>query len=105
MTHNFASLPLAREYEKQGYIDDALEIYRAMDTDQNPDAQEIRDAISRLDTQKHAGAAQDLNGPDTDISGPTRTKETRVVHLLDTWLRWVVLQKRVEILKNIKARL
>ncbi|MDQ1269790.1 MAG: hypothetical protein QG618_1099, partial [Thermodesulfobacteriota bacterium] len=32
MTRNCASLPLARLYEKQGYIDDALEIYRAIDT-------------------------------------------------------------------------
>ena len=40
MTRNFESLALARLYEKQGYIDDALEMYRKIDTIQSPDAKE-----------------------------------------------------------------
>ncbi|WP_035237434.1 hypothetical protein [Desulfobacter vibrioformis] len=110
MTRNFASLALARLYEKQGYIDDALGIYRAIDTSQSPDAQNIFDAISRLEAQTktaNADCKENLKEPGQDVLTPHQagTKEDRMAHMLEIWIRLIVMQKRVDIFKNIKARL
>ncbi|MGD9824584.1 hypothetical protein [Desulfobacter sp.] len=110
MTRNFASLALARLYEKQGYIDDALEIYRAIDTSQSPDAKNILDTISRLEAQKktaNVDCKENLREPGQDALKPdqTGTKEARMAHMLEIWLKLIVMQKRVDIFKHIKARL
>nr|WP_320014750.1 hypothetical protein [uncultured Desulfobacter sp.] len=110
MTRNFASLPLARLYEKQGYIDDALEMYREIDTSQSPDAKNILDAIARLEAQKKiVDSKENLKEPDQDVLTPDQvqrsTKEARMAHLLEVWLRLIVMQKRVDIFKSIRARL
>ncbi|NWH04779.1 hypothetical protein [Desulfobacter latus] len=97
MTSNFATLSLARLYEKQGYIDDALEMYRAMDTNQGADGKHIRDAIARLEAQKKIS--------DSKEKIPASTQEARMAHMLEVWLRLIVMQKRVGIFKRIKARL
>ncbi|MCG8551833.1 MAG: hypothetical protein MI799_15630 [Desulfobacterales bacterium] len=110
MTDNFASLPLARLYEKQGYIEDALEIYKAIDTSQYPDDTLILDAISRLETQKNAADSKDdVTEPDHDVVTPDPvqigSQEARMTHLLEVWVRLIVMQKRAAIFKTIKARL
>lgn len=111
MTRNFASLALARLYEKQGYIDDALEIYKALDLSQRPDAQNILDTISRLEAQRKTASADDKKtfseaaGQDVLTPGQAGAKEARMAHMLETWLKLIIMQKRVNIFKNIKARL
>lgn len=110
MTRNFASLPLARLYEKQGYIDDALEMYRAIDTSQSPDAKSILDAIARLEVQKKiADSKENLKEPGQDVLKPDQvqgsTREAGMAHMLEVWLRLIVMRKRVDIFKRIKARL
>lgn len=110
MTRNFASLALARLYEKQGYIDDALEIYRAIDTSQSPDAKNILDTISRLEAQKKiADSKEDLKEPNHDVLKPDQfqatTKEAGMAHMLEVWLKLIIMQKRVDIFKAFKARL
>ena len=110
MTRNFASLPLASLYEKQGYIDDALEIYRAIDTSQSPDAKDILDTISRLEAQKKiADSTENLKEASHDVLTPDQvqagTKEAGMAHMLEVWLKLIVMQKRVDIFKAFKARL
>lgn len=110
MTRNFASLSLARLYEKQGYIDDALEIYRAIDASQSPDAKNILDTISRLEAQKKiADSKENLKEPNHEVLKPDQvkvsTREAGMAHMLEAWLKLIVIQKRVEIFKAIKARL
>lgn len=115
MTRNFASLTLARLYEKQGYVDDALEIYRAIDTSQSPDADNITDTIARLEAQKQAAGPgpddpddqQNLEASGKDALIPVwkNTKEAGMAHMLEAWLKLIIMQKRVDIFKNIKARL
>lgn len=110
MTRNFESLALARLYEKQGHIDDALEMYRAIDTSQSPDAENILDAISRLEAQKNiADSKENLKEPGQDVLTPDQvqgsTQEARMAHMLEVWLKLVFMQKRVDIFKSIKARL
>jgi len=91
MTGDFGSLPLARLYEKQGYIDEALEIYRAIDTSQN---EHVLAAISRLKAQK-----------ETADDSQDSTKEAKMAHLLEVWVRLIVMRKRADIFKAIRARL
>lgn len=110
MTRNFASLSLARLYEKQGYLDDALEIYKAIDTSRYPDGALILDAISRIEAQKSAvDLKENVTEPECDVlkSDPVQggTKEARMAHLLEVWLRLIIMQKRADIFKTIKARL
>lgn len=112
MTHNFESLPLARLYEKQGYIDDALDMYKALDTSQSPDAKEIIDAIARLEAQKNSEDVHSNENPkesnhDVSTSDPVQdnTQEAGMAHMLEVWLRLIFMQKRVDIIKTIKARL
>lgn len=110
MTRNFASLQLARLYEKQGYIDDALEIYRQIDTSQATDAKDILAAISRLEALKKTADAtskENLNKQGYDALKPdqSRTREAGMAQLLEIWLKLIVMQKRVDIFKSIKARL
>lgn len=110
MSRNFASLALARLYEKQGYIEDALEIYKSIDTSQSPDAKDIIDAISRLDAQKTTVDSKETakeSNSDVSVSDPGQgnTKEARMANMLEVWLRLIVMQKRVDIFKTIKARL
>ncbi len=110
MTRNFESLALARLYEKQGHIDDALDMYREIDTSQSPDAKNILDAISRLEAQKKiADSKENLKDLSQDVLEPGQvegsTKEARIAHMLEVWLRLIVMQKRVDIFKSIKARL
>jgi len=110
MTRNFASLSLARLYEKQGYIDDALEIYKAIDISQYPDGALILDAISRLEAQKKTAVPKEnLTEQEHDAvtPGPLQggSQEARMTHLLEVWVRLIVMQKRAAIFKTIKARL
>ena len=110
MTRNFGSLALARLYEKQGHIDDALEMYREIDTSQSPDAKNILDAISRLEAQKKiADSKENLKELSQDVLEPDQVeggiKEARMAHMLEVWLKLIVMQKRVDIFKSFKARL
>lgn len=108
MARNFASLPLARLYEKQGYIDQALEIYKEIDTSRSSEAKSISDTISRLEAQKKTADADCKdNLADHDPLTPDRTgtKEKKMAYMLENWLKLIVMQKRVDIFKNIKSRL
>lgn len=107
MTSNLGSLQLARLYEKQGYIDEALEIYRAVDTSQN---EHVLEDISRLEAQKEI--AEDKDGAKeprphgvTSDQVQGRAKEAQMAHLLEVWVRLIVMRKRADIFKTIRARL
>nr|WP_320193266.1 hypothetical protein [uncultured Desulfobacter sp.] len=110
MNHDYANLSLARLYEEQGYIDEALEIYKAIDTSQTTDDTDIRNAISRLEAQKKTADSQEnVTDPGHDVLKSDqvqgRTQEARMAHLLEVWIRLIVMQKRAAIFKTIKARL
>lgn len=110
MNDNFAGLSLARLYEKQGYIDDALEIYRAIGANQDFDDADINMAISRLELQKQAAHAKEsVKEPDAVVlnsdSVQVRTEEAGMAQMIEVWLRLIVMRKRVDIFKAIKSRL
>jgi len=120
MTQKFASTELARLYESQGYIEDALAMYKVLDEEGNQEVSEIRAAIHRLEsllagTQPCASSAvetdiektiAELNGADDESGGKGRTvREEKISRLLDKWLMLMVVQKRVKLFKAIRARL
>ena len=125
MTRNFASLALARLHEKQGYTKDALEMYQALDASSYPDTEDIEGAIARLQAieakaplnteapevqgvSNNADTYQDLdqNGSDRVSSEMTAvSKEERMSVLLEKWLMLMIMQKRVDVFKDIKKRL
>lgn len=49
MTQQFASIELARLYESQGYLADALSMYKELDEEAQGDGTEIKAAINRLE--------------------------------------------------------
>ena len=70
----------------------------------------ILDAISRLEAQKKiADSKENLKELNQDVLEPDQvddsTKEARMAHILEVWLRLIVMQKRVDIFKSFKARL
>ena len=118
MTQEFASIELARLYETQGYYEDALSMYKALEEEQGAGGDpEIRAAIKRLETSpvgqgKPAalGGGSELKKTIAELGGPEplpceTENEKRISRLLDKWLMLMVVQKRVKLFKSIKARL
>lgn len=91
MTQQFASIELARLYESQGYLEDALTMYKILDEEVHSDGSEVLAAIHRLET-----ALEAVPEPD---------REQKIARLLDKWLMLMVVQKRVRLFSAIRARL
>ncbi|WDP88877.1 MAG: hypothetical protein HUN04_03650 [Desulfobacter sp.] len=117
MTEQFASIELARLYESQGYLDDALAMYRTL-THEGGDAamvSEAEEAVTRLEEQlsESRGTPPDT-APLPEMEGmdiqegrkePESEQEKRMAALLEKWLMLMVVQKRVNVFKAIRARL
>lgn len=130
MTRQFASMELARLYEAQGYIEDALATYKALDDDVLEGGAEVRAAVKRLElallkqgddpagAQKDTPPAQDpaallratldeLNdSPENDTpEAPQRSGEAeRIAVLMEKWLALMVVRKRLQLFKTIRSR-
>ncbi|NOX34022.1 MAG: hypothetical protein GXP56_09845 [Deltaproteobacteria bacterium] len=90
MTHEFKTLELARTYESQGYLQDALEIYSSLNTGKAPD--EVKAGLKRIEKRLKD------KGKDT-------RKEENISRLFEKWLMLMVLKQRLDNFKKIKARL
>ncbi len=55
MTQQFASIELARLYESQGYLEDALSMYKALGEDTGGEESEVGAAIHRLEASLAGG--------------------------------------------------
>jgi len=131
MTHKFASIELARLYEAQGYIDDALAMYRCLEDDALDGGAEIRAAVKRLELaflkqkgERDAGESQEnipadpgqsiidslaaLNGYEPleePVSNmPRSAEEDKIAGLMEDWLMLMVVRKRLQLFKRIRAR-
>lgn len=116
MTDQFASLELARLYESQGYLDDALAMYRTLaGEDGSEDAvSEAREAVARLEellSGPQDGPGDSLEPPEVPVDelaeSPARIlskEEKRMADMLERWLLLMVVQKRVNLFKAIRAR-
>lgn len=147
MTGRFASIELARLYETQGYLQDALSMYRRLEEDDCPadDRAEIRAAINRVesalkthdtgtaavpdDARKIGQTLAELNDAVPDDAGDdqqapedenlfayrpedngtashnTTDPKIKTAALLEKWVMLMVVRKRVNLFKAIRARL
>lgn len=122
MTDQFASLELARLYESQGYLDDALDMYRTLAGEDGSEdtVSEAREAVARLETlvsgpQDGSGNALGLQELQADELAELdelaeqsprvlSNEEKRMADMLERWLMLMVVQKRVNLFKAIRAR-
>jgi len=119
MTQKFASIELARLYESQGYIEDALTMYKTLDQEDDAKSVEVRASITRLESalaemdtaplSDDAGIEKiiaEVNEIDAEPTPGIKTdQETKISKLMDKWLMLMVVQKRVKLFKAIRARL
>ncbi len=135
MTQKFASIELARLYEAQGYIKDALAMYGRLDDDVLEGGAEVRAAVKRLElallkqegeqdagevlAQTPADPGQSiidslavLNGDEqgeapleeTASQRPRSAGEDKIAGLMEDWLMLMVVRKRLQLFKRIRAR-
>ena len=134
MSKPFASIELARLYENQGYLEDALAMYNALDHDILKGGAGIRAAIKRIEL---ALLQQDVlpEAASADTSGPYDPAETiasalaelnpeqmapladpipghdmppreqMLAGLMEKWLALMVVRKRLQLFAAIRSRL
>lgn len=95
MSLEFNTRELAKLYERQGYLQEALGIYQALENqDQDP---EINASILRI---------KSALDPQAPLESPLNSlPEKKIQGLLEQWLMLMVLQKRLGSFKKIKIRL
>ena len=130
MTRKFASIELARLYEAQGYIEDALAMYQSLDDDVLDGGVAVRAAVKRLElallkredereTGRPDGNFDDpgerilsslaaLNGDgafEKNLPDPPHSAQERTIaKLMEKWLALMVVRKRLQQFKRIRAR-
>ncbi len=106
MSQEFNTLELARIYESQGYFQDAFEIYQALAAESGKaDGQEmdpeINAGLHRMESAMQ-NQANDMENDPGNMTGPM--PEKRIEYLLEQWLIALVLEKRLNIFKQVKSR-
>lgn len=119
MTRKFASIELARLYEAQGYLKDALSMYKDLDDDILEGGGEVRAAVKRLELALLKADEEDppeqilLTLEELTAEGesepripepPIREKEEKMTELMEKWLALMVVRKRLKLFKRIRAR-
>lgn len=136
MTQPFASIELARLYETQGYLEDALTMYNALDHDILKGGAGILAAIKRIELallqQKSQTGTETDEGPapadpvtqivsslaelnpeemgalhePAEASGRVmEPRETQLAGLMEKWLSFMVVRKRLQLFARIRSRL
>ncbi len=103
MSQEFNTLELAKIYESQGYLQDALEMYQAIAKKSGEkDGQEPDPEIDAgLDRMKSVMQNQE-NQPETIPELPM--SEKKIQHIMEQWLMLMVLQKRSNLVKQVRLR-
>ena len=94
MSPEYRTKTLANVYENQGHFQDALDIYRELDQESSGDDAGLKAACRRLEAALAASGDETAAGP-----------EDRAAHLLEQWLRLLILEKRLGQFEKIQARL
>ncbi len=97
MSQEFNTLVLARIYEGQGYFQDAFDMYQALSdeegqTDDPAMGQEINAGLKRMASALEKKALQ-----------PLVHTEKGIDLLVEQWFTLLMLQKRVNLMKQIKS--
>ncbi|MDD9304288.1 MAG: hypothetical protein HUK40_18840 [Desulfobacter sp.] len=121
MSYKFASIELARLYETQGYLQDALDTYKKLDDDVLKGGAEVRAAVKRVEMALDGNVQKkEYSEPKKDIQkilallnqdaakrfsdSPLFDRE-KIARLMEKWLMLMVVQKRVQSFKAISKRL
>lgn len=88
MSPEYKTKTLAQVYESQGYFQDALEIYEALDQENGGNDKSLKEACERMEAA--------LATPDP---------KERAAHLLEQWLKLLILEKRLGQFEKVRARL
>lgn len=108
MNREFDTLELARVYESQGYFQEALGIYQALEGQDQAKNPEIRAGLERMISavQNQAPPLENDRKPSLE-SDPFRSldPEKKIETLLEQWLMLMVLEKRLGLFQKIKTRL
>jgi len=94
MSQEIKTFELAKVYESQGYFEDAMKIYRFLDTLETSD--EIKAGLKRMEEKmdKKVEDKKQNTYPEKNISG-----------LFEKWLRLMLFEQRLDKLKKIRSRL
>ena len=105
MTEQFASIELAGLYENQGYIDDALDMYRILTHDSTEAVRkEALEAVARLEKKRGGDTARKTEQAHDITLKNDASPEKRLSLLMEEWLTLMVAQKRINTFKAIKIR-
>ncbi|WP_300458453.1 hypothetical protein [Desulfobacula sp.] len=89
MTQDIQTLELAKLYERQGYVKEALETYTVLD-DREPSI-ETRAGLDRM--EKRMEKKEPSVSPDSPLS-----------QVFEKWVKLLVLQHRVDTMKKMAAQ-
>lgn len=100
MNKEFNTLDLARIYERQGYFQDAFDMYQALSTESEqtdvPEmGQQINSGLKRMRSALENQAQQSLGQPAIGKG---------IDSLMEQWLLLLMLQKRTDLIKQITSR-
>jgi hypothetical protein len=106
MKQCFNTFELASVYESQGYFQDALEMYQAMEKESQGRDPELNAAVSRMELAIQNQPKEFDKALEQNLEQNLSTMpEKRIERLLEQWLMLMVLQKRLNVFKRIKTRL
>lgn len=94
MNQEFVTMEMAQAYEAQGYYREALDIYHHLAQDPVSGSM-AREAVIRVEAAMDAALETGFHEPDP---------EKRIEILLEQWLRLLIVKKRLELFRKIKAR-
>ena len=105
MSQEFNTLELAKIYESQGYLQDALEMYQAIakksgEKDGQESDPEINAGLDRMESAMENQENQSETIPEPFVP----MSEKKIQHIMEQWLMLMVLQKRSNLVKQVKLR-
>lgn len=99
---------LAREYARQGHYDKASEIYKFL-IDRTPEAEDLVVALKEIrDRDRDAASATSVTHNTTESGTPADRESSNELspsleHMLEKWIRLLMLKKNVDQLNTLKA--
>jgi hypothetical protein len=105
MIQEINTLELARIHERQGYFQEAFNMYQALAAESKKEGRkmdpEINAGLHRMEAAIQHQADPEEN--DSIASGKT-LPEKKIERLLEQWLILLVLEKRLNLFKQVKSR-
>ena len=102
MGSDYNTLELARIYENQGYLEDALAVYTALDEAARGHDLEVRAGCQRM--AKALNTAPESAAPALAEDDSLAAAQARVRALVADWVQLIVMERRLSQLNQIRDR-